>query len=148
MSLGGENTMTGRHAGLVTLMVECSGQQIRRTTTTTWFFEFVVCCIRSCSPVVSANWRKIVDFTTFHRPEQTPTHLWWVITFSLLPAIDAVKCTFLIVQRRSMLIVRQEKHTPTLIARLITMFDDEMENDEDDFELGSNFLDPCASSSM
>jgi len=179
MSSDGENTMTGRHAGLVTRMVGCAENPVLRIWCPPHQIDLVV--RSSTEGIVDGAWvkfawsfsvflraqanlitsmgvkcpkktnrwthlgrlliflkqhrRKIVDFTTDHRPEQTPTRSWWVITFAVSPAIDAVNCTFVILQSRSMLIAQQEEHMHTLIATLTTMFGVEMEDDEVDEEI-------------
>jgi hypothetical protein len=49
-----------------------------------------------------------VAYADTHCPEQTPTSTWWVITFAVLPAINAINVTFVILQNRSLLIAQQE----------------------------------------
>ncbi|CAM6071463.1 unnamed protein product [Sphagnum tenellum] len=49
--------------------------------------------------------RMIVVYDETHRPEQTPTSAWWVITFAVSPAINAINVTFVILQNRLLLIV-------------------------------------------
>jgi hypothetical protein len=73
------------------------------------------------------NRRKLVEFTTTNRPEQTPTSAWWVTTFAVSPAIDAVNFTFVILQSQSLLISQHAEHIHALIATLTTMFGVEME---------------------
>jgi hypothetical protein len=46
-----------------------------------------------------------VAYVETHHPEQMPTNAWWVITFVVLPAINAINVTFVILQNRSLLIV-------------------------------------------
>ncbi len=77
--------------------------------------------------------RKIVAYADMHRPEQTPTSAWWVITFAVSPAINAINVTFIILQNRSLLIAQQEQHIHTLIGLLVAMFCVEIihENDND-----------------
>jgi hypothetical protein len=47
---------------------------------------------------------RIVAYVDMHCPEQTPTSAWWVITFAMSPAINAINVTFVILQNRSLLI--------------------------------------------
>ncbi len=77
--------------------------------------------------------RRIVAYAKTHRPEQTPTSAWWVITFAVSPAINAINVTFVILQNRSLLITQQEQHIHTLISSLVAMFCVEIvqENDDD-----------------
>jgi hypothetical protein len=62
-----------------------------------------------------------------------PTSVWWVITFAVSPAINAINVTFVILQNRSLLIAQQEQHIHTLIGSLVAMFCVEIvqENDND-----------------
>jgi len=68
-----------------------------------------------------------------HRPKQTPTSAWWVITFTVSPAINTINVTFIILQNRSLLITQQEQHIHTLIGSMVAMFCVEIvqENDND-----------------
>jgi hypothetical protein len=75
------------------------------------------------------NRRKLVEFTTAKRLEQTPTSVWWVTTFAVSPAIDAVNFTFVILQSQSLLISQQAEHIHARIATLTTMCGVEMEED-------------------
>jgi hypothetical protein len=47
-----------------------------------------------------------VAYAETHRPEQTPTSAWWVITFAVSPAINAINVTFVILQNWSLLITQ------------------------------------------
>jgi hypothetical protein len=51
---------------------------------------------------------RIVAYANMHHPEQTPTSAWWVITFAVSPAINAINVTFIILQNRLLLIMQQE----------------------------------------
>jgi hypothetical protein len=64
-----------------------------------------------------------------HHPKQTLTSTWWVITFVVLSAINAINVMFVILQNQSLLIVQQEQH----IHMLVAMFYIEIvqENDDD-----------------
>jgi hypothetical protein len=42
--------------------------------------------------------RRIVAYVSMHNPEQTSTSAWWVITFAVSPAINAINVTFVILQ--------------------------------------------------
>ncbi|CAK9230888.1 unnamed protein product [Sphagnum troendelagicum] len=48
---------------------------------------------------------RTVTYAETHRPEQTPTSVWWVITFVVSPTINAINVTFVILQNRSLMIV-------------------------------------------
>jgi len=50
--------------------------------------------------------RRIVAYAETYRLEQTPTSAWWVITFAVSSAINAINVTFVILQNRSLLIVQ------------------------------------------
>jgi len=65
---------------------------------------------------------RIVAYVKTHRPEQTPTSAWWVITFAVLSTINAINVTFIILQNRSLLITQQEQHIHTLIGSMVAMF--------------------------
>jgi hypothetical protein len=41
-------------------------------------------------------------------PTYAPSSIWWVITYLITPAIDAVNVTFVVLQDRSFLLVQQE----------------------------------------
>ncbi len=77
--------------------------------------------------------RRIVAYAEMHRPEQTPTSTWWVITFVMSPAMNTINVTFVILQNRSLLIMQQEQHIHTLIGSPVAMFCVEIveENDDD-----------------
>ncbi len=66
--------------------------------------------------------RRIMAYAETHRPEQTPTSAWWVITFAVSPAINTINVTFVILQNRSLLIAQQEQHIHRLIGSLVAMF--------------------------
>jgi len=72
-----------------------------------------------------------VAYAETHRPEQTPTSVWWVITFMVLPAINAINVMFVILQNRSLLITQQEEHIHTLIGSLVAMFCVEIVQEKD-----------------
>jgi hypothetical protein len=55
-----------------------------------------------------------------------PTDSWWVVTYSVWPAIDAINVTFAEMQARSLLIAQQEALVQSLIGSLISMFDIEI----------------------
>jgi hypothetical protein len=173
MSSDGENTMTGRYAGLVTRMVACAENPVLRIWCPphqidlvvksssngiaggTWvaFAWSVSVFLRAQAHLITSmgakcpkktnrwthlgrlltffnlNRRKLVEFTTTNRPEQTLTSAWWVTTFAVSPAIDAVNFTFVILQSQSLLILPQAEHIHALIATLTTMFGVEMEED-------------------
>jgi len=59
---------------------------------------------------------RIMAYAEMHCPEQTPTSAWWVITFAVSLAINAINVTFVILQNRSLLITQQEQHIHTLIG--------------------------------
>jgi hypothetical protein len=62
-----------------------------------------------------------------------PTSAWWVITFTVSSAINAINVKFVILQNRSLLIAQEEQHIHTLIGSLVAMFCVEiiLENDND-----------------
>jgi hypothetical protein len=162
-----ENTMTGRHTGLVTRMIACTENpvlhiwcalhQINLVIKSTaeelagsewikfaWSFSIFLCVqanlITSMAikcPKKTNRWthhlgcllqffkdhrRKIVVYAKTHRTKQTPTSAWWVVTFAVSPAINAINVTFIILQNRSLLITQQEQHIHTLISSLVAMF--------------------------
>ncbi|CAK9873019.1 unnamed protein product [Sphagnum jensenii] len=49
---------------------------------------------------------RIVAYVDMHYPEKTPTSAWWVITFAVSSAINAINVTFIILQNRSLLIAQ------------------------------------------
>jgi hypothetical protein len=81
------------------------------------------------------NRRKLVEFTTTNRPEQTLTSAWWITTFTVSPAIDVVNFTSVILQSQSLLISKQAEHIHALIVTLTTMFGVEMEEDAVDDDI-------------
>ncbi|CAK9216321.1 unnamed protein product [Sphagnum troendelagicum] len=166
MSSNGENTMTGRHTGLVTRMNACTENPVLRIWCAlhqidlviksaaeelaggrwimfTWSFSIflraqanLITSMAVKCPKKTNRWthlgrllqffkdhrRRIVAYTETHRPEQMPTSAWWVITFAVLPAINTINVTFVILQNRSLLIAQQEQHIHMLISSLVAMF--------------------------
>jgi negative regulator of replication initiation len=48
--------------------------------------------------------RRIVAYVETHRPEQMPTSVWWVITFTMSSAINAINVMFVILENQSLMI--------------------------------------------
>jgi hypothetical protein len=186
MSSDDENTMTGRHAGLVTRMVACaenpvlsiwcpphqidlvvksSSNGIAGGTWVAFAWSFsvflrvqanLITSMGAKCPKKTNRWthlgrlltffkqnrRKLVEFTTTNRPEQTPPSAWWVTTFAVSPAIEAVNFMFVILRSRSLLISQQAEHIHALIATLITMFGVEMEEDAVDDDVAYESFGP------
>jgi hypothetical protein len=55
-----------------------------------------------------------------------PSSIWWVITYSITPAVDVVNVTFVVLQDTSLSFVQQEYHIQMLINAIMTMFSIEM----------------------
>jgi hypothetical protein len=148
MSSDGENTMTGRHTGLVTRMIACAENPVLRIWCAlhqidlvvksaveelaggefhkfTWSFSIflraqanLITSMAVKCPKKTNRWmhlgcllkffkdhrRRIMAYVETHRPEQTPTSAWWVITFAVSSTINAINVTFVILQNRSLLI--------------------------------------------
>ncbi len=51
-----------------------------------------------------------------------PTDEWWVVTYSVSPAINLINITFALLQKRLLLLAQQDTHIQALIGSLITMF--------------------------
>jgi hypothetical protein len=140
MSFDDENTITGRHIGLVTHMIACAKNPVLRIwcalhqidlvvksaveelTGGEWimfawsfliFLRMQANLITSMAikcPKKTNHWthlgrllqffkdhrRRIVAYADTHHPEQTPTSAWWVITFVVLPTINAINVMFVI----------------------------------------------------
>jgi hypothetical protein len=166
MSSNDENTMTGRHTGLVTHMIACAQNPVLRIwcglhqidlvvkstakelandkwIMFAWSFSIfllaqanLITSMAVKCPKKTNRWthferllqffkdhrRRIVAYAETHRPEQTQTSAWWVITFAVLPTINAINVTFVILQNQSLLIVQHEQHIHTLISSLVAMF--------------------------
>jgi len=60
------------------------------------------------------------------RPVDAPSSIWWVITYSIAPAINAVNVTFIVLQDKSLLFMQQEQRIQMLIDTIMTMFSIEM----------------------
>ncbi|ETN21755.1 hypothetical protein F442_10345 [Phytophthora nicotianae P10297] len=60
-----------------------------------------------------------------------PSDEWWVVTFSVSPAIDTINVTLALLQKRSLLIAQQEDHIHALIEALTSMFHIEIEQSGD-----------------
>jgi hypothetical protein len=48
--------------------------------------------------------RKLIDYTKENCLEILPMDKWWVVTYSVLPAIDVMNIMFALLQRRSLLL--------------------------------------------
>jgi hypothetical protein len=70
---------------------------------------------------------KLIDYTKENRLEILPTNEWWVVTYSVSPAIDLINITFTLLQRRSLLLVQQHAHIQALIGSFIAMFNIKVE---------------------
>jgi len=64
----------------------------------------------------------LIAYTIGKHPIDAPCSIWWVITYSIIPAIDAINVTFVVLQDRSLLLMRQEQHIQMLIDTIMTMF--------------------------
>jgi hypothetical protein len=51
-------------------------------------------------------WRKLIDYTKENRPKTLLTDEWWVVTYSVSPAIDLINIMFAFLQRRSLLLAQ------------------------------------------
>jgi hypothetical protein len=72
-------------------------------------------------------WPKLIDYTKENRLEILPTDEWWVVTYSVSPAIDSINITFAFLQKRLLLLAQHDAHTQTLIGSFITKFNIEIE---------------------
>ncbi|CAK9274051.1 unnamed protein product [Sphagnum jensenii] len=59
-------------------------------------------------------------------PVDAPSSIWWVITYSIVLAIDAINVTFIVLQDKSLLLAQQEQCIHMLIGTIMTMFNIEM----------------------
>ncbi len=49
---------------------------------------------------------KLIDYTKENRLEILSMDEWWVVTYSVWPAIDLINITFTLLQRRSLLLAQ------------------------------------------
>ncbi len=166
VSSDGENTMTGRHSGVVTrlcaaaendvLRIWCPPHQIdlvmKRAAEGIFDGEWVkfaytfsvylraqnnlITAMNVKCPKKTNRWvhlgrllsfyktyrRKLIEHTTEHRADRLPTDSFWVITYSISPAIDKVNSTFAALQNRALLVAQQEEFIEILLSRLVAMF--------------------------
>jgi len=162
----GENTMTGRHSGLVTrlcaaaenhvLRIWCPPHQIDLVTKRAaegindgqWvkFAYTYSVYLRAQNNLITAmnikcpkktnRWvhlgrlltfyktyrRAIIAYTIDNRADNVPTDSFWVITYSISPAINKVNTTFAVLQNRALLLAQQEEFIETLVSNLVAMF--------------------------
>ncbi len=86
--------------------------------------------------------RQLITYTIEKRPANAPSSIWWVITYSITPAIDIVNVTFVVLKDKSLLLTQQEQHIQMLINTIMTMFGIEMieELKGDDNKRASNYV--------
>jgi hypothetical protein len=51
-------------------------------------------------------WRQLIAYTIEKCPADAPSSIWWVITYLIPLAIDAVNVTFVVLQDRSHLLTQ------------------------------------------
>ncbi len=56
-----------------------------------------------------------------------PMDEWWVVTYSVSPAIDSINITFAFLQKKLLLLAQHDAHTQVLIGSFIAMFNIEIE---------------------
>jgi hypothetical protein len=49
--------------------------------------------------------RPIIAHTLEKHPEKRPSDMWWVITYTVVPAVDEINITFAKLQSRSLIMV-------------------------------------------
>ena len=81
-----------------------------------------------------------MTFTEENHAGMLPTDSWWIVTYAIAPAINAVNITFVMLQNRSLLLAQQEAHIMVLVVTIKTMFklkridqDDADAVDDDEF---------------
>jgi hypothetical protein len=47
----------------------------------------------------------LIAYTIEKRPTDAPSFIWWVITYSITPVVDAVNVTFVMLQDMSLLLM-------------------------------------------
>jgi hypothetical protein len=167
VSTDGENTMTGRHAGVITRLVACADNNVLRIWCTphqinivvkaaveaidngVWVkqvYTFSVFLRAQDNLIIEMNvkcpkktnrWahlsrlfnfyisyrQPLLEYTQNKQPELMSSNLWWIITYTVAPAIDSINITLVQLQARSLLITQQETLVQNLISTIITMFD-------------------------
>jgi hypothetical protein len=82
--------------------------------------------------------RTIVQHVTANANDKLPSVQWWVIAYTIAPAIEEINKMFVMLQSRSLLIAQQESLIETVIGTLVVMFSivhaDEADDDGDEFE--------------
>ena len=70
--------------------------------------------------------RPLLEYTRNKRADMLASDKWWIITYAVAPAIDAINITMTQLQARSLLIAQQETLLQNLIGTIVTMFDIEI----------------------
>ncbi|RQM25296.1 hypothetical protein B5M09_011286 [Aphanomyces astaci] len=130
-SSDGENTITGRHGDLVTLIVREAENDAIRFWCPPHHIDIVV--KKSAECIFEGSWVNILyEFSVYLRaqnnliikmnvnPAKLPTADWWIVTYAISPAIDLIDFTQL--QSQSLVIPQQEEHIEQLIASLNVFF--------------------------
>jgi hypothetical protein len=53
-------------------------------------------------------WCQLITSMIEKRPVDAPSSIWWVITYSIAPTVNAVNVTFIMLQDRSLLLMQQK----------------------------------------
>jgi hypothetical protein len=51
-------------------------------------------------------WRQLIAYTIEKCPANAPSFIWWVITYSITSAINAINVTLVVLQNRSLLLTQ------------------------------------------
>ncbi|KAH8941002.1 hypothetical protein BDL97_14G014500 [Sphagnum fallax] len=153
-SSDGKNTMTGRHAGLVTRIARCTEFNVMRVWCALHQIDIIV---KSSAEGINGGAyvkdvhvghvlnfykqyrRLIIAHTLEKHSEKLSSDMWWVITYTVAPVVDEINITFAKQQSWSLLVAQQAKFVNALIGTLTAMFCIEVINpdqsDDDDGEI-------------
>ncbi|KAH9572370.1 hypothetical protein CY35_02G145300, partial [Sphagnum magellanicum] len=150
-SSDGVNTMTGRHAGLITRIAWCVKFNVLRVWCVPHQIDIIVKSSAEGinggayvkdhnliiqmgvkSPKKTNRWvhlRRILNFykqycrsIIAHTLEKLPSDMWWVITYAVAPVVDEINITFAKLQSQSLLVAQQAEFINALIGMLTAMF--------------------------